>query len=156
MAQCRSPVYLQRLVCPQSAEEFRKGRMAQWGNKICWLKSYLNLFMFHLLQTIIAAVVLLAAFDQHHTPLTSTAIAHNPKNWFLTEHYPLVVPFKSCYPQLLPYFVERQNIVILNFMFGKIHLLQVKLRWRTYTYLHSQNLAVEMSAYRSYISPSIL
>ncbi len=110
--------------------------------------------MFHLLQNIIAAVALLSACDQHHTPLTSTGMAHNQKNWSLTEHYPLIVSFKSCFPQLLPYFVEKQNIVIPNFMFGKIRLLQVKLRWRTYTYLHSQNLAFEMSAvYCSYINP---
>lgn len=73
--------------------------------------------MFHLPQNIIAAVALLAAFDQHHTPLTSTAMAHNQRNWSLTEHYPLIVFFKSCFPQLLPDFVEQQNVVTLDFMF---------------------------------------
>lgn len=43
------------------------------------------------------------------------------------------------FPQLLPYYVLKQNMVFPNFRFSNIHLLWVKLQWHIHVYLHSQS-----------------
>lgn len=110
---------------------------AQWqseGTK-WWMKPYFNLFMSH--QNINAAVLLLTAFDQCHTPVTTTFLAHYPE---LTLHFVWSI---STFIAIL---CCKANIVIPNVRFGKIRLLRVKLQWSTYVCLRSQSADFEMAA----------